>query len=146
MSLAHGSVTDMVSAAGAVKALIATLREAQNAPSEYQATIRELENFDAVLGDLQELARLCERFESYESLAQRVRLEALKCRVLIDPYRDKLAQYGRSLREGGSGHLPIYRYWKLHWQSSHRDDLEEFRRAIASQLQVMTIIIATAKM
>lgn len=62
MSLAHGSVTDIVSAAGAVKALITTLIEAQNAPSEYQATIRELENFDAVLGDLQEMARLCERF------------------------------------------------------------------------------------
>ena len=146
MALVSGSVTDIVTTAGTVKKLVATLREAQTAPSEYQAVIRELNNLDTVLGDLRDLAQLCDRIGSYESLAQRARLEALKCRALIDPYRDKIAQYRGSLREGGSGNPSRDQYWKLHWRSSHQDDLEEFRRAISSQLQVMTVIIATAKM
>jgi len=146
MALVSGSVTDIVSAGGAVKKLIATLREAQSAPSEYQSTIRELGNLDTVLVDLQDLALLCDRIGSYESLAQRARLEALKCRALTDPYRDKISQYRQSLREGGSGNSSRDKYWQLHWRSSHQDDLEEFRRAISSQLQVMTVIIATAKM
>src|ERR1700712_4225369 len=127
MSLVSGPVTDIVCAAGAVKTLIATLREAHNAPSEYRAVIRELENFDTVLGDLQELAHLCDRIGSYESLAERARLEALKCHALIDPYQDRIAKYRRSLREGGSGNLSRDKYWNLHWRTSHRDNLEEFR-------------------
>lgn len=134
MALVSGSVADIVSAAGAVRTLITTLHESQKAPLEYHAALRELGNFETVLGDLRDLAQLCDRIGSYGSLAQRARLEALKCRALIGPYRDKIARYRRSLREGGSGNLSRDKYWKLHWRSSHLDDLEEFRRSISSQM------------
>jgi len=110
MALVSGSVTDILSAAGAVRTLIETLKDAQNTPLEYQAMIRKIKNFDTVLGDLQDLAHVCDRIRSYESLAQRARLEALKCRALIVSYRDKIAQYRRSLREGGSSNLSRDKY------------------------------------
>jgi hypothetical protein len=81
-----------------------------------------------------------------ESLSQRARLEALKCRALITPYQDKIAKYRQSLREGGSSSSARDKYWKLHWRLSHQADLEKFQSAMSSQMQVMTAIMVIATM
>lgn len=131
MALVSGAVTDVVSAAGAVQSLIFTLRESENAPSEHRAVLRERADFESVLDDLKDLAELCDRVGGHQSLAQRARLQALKCRALIDPYQNKISQYPVTLRESGSGNSSRDKYWKLHWRLSHQEDLEGFRRAIA---------------
>jgi len=146
VGLTFGSVGDIISVCSIIKELITALREFKGSSSEYQTTIRELQNVDTVLTDLHDLACLCDRLGGYESLAQRVRLEALKCESLITPFRDKISKYTESLRIGGCGNVARDAFWKLHWRISHRDDLEEFRRALKVQTEVMTVIIVTAKM
>lgn len=96
------------------RSLIRILNELQKALSEYRFVFRDSKNFKIVPKDLRNLAQVCGRIGSYESLAQRAKLEALKCRALTDPYIDKIAQFLQSLREDGSGDLSRDDYRKLH--------------------------------
>jgi hypothetical protein len=146
MSLPYGSVNDLISAAGLVRTFISALREAQNAPLEYQIVIRELGNLETVLLEVRELSYLCRCLGGYEALAEQAQLQALKCRTLVAPYQKKITKYGKSLRVGGSDSSSKDRYWKFHWRVSHQEDLEEFRRSIRTQIEVMMAIMATAKM
>jgi hypothetical protein len=146
MSFTFGSVGDIISVTLLAKELVTALGEAQGSSTEYQSTIRELQSLGHTLLELDALAKACEGSKDYSSLAQTAKLEALKCRVLINSFQSKMSKYSESLRIGGSGSISKDVYWKLHWRMSHKQCVDEFRYGMRSHTEALTALLVTANM
>ncbi|KAF2429776.1 hypothetical protein EJ08DRAFT_267525 [Tothia fuscella] len=136
-----GSAGDIIQVALLVKSLVNALSESNGSLSEYQTTVRELNNLDGVIYELQGLVDLCRSAGGYDTLIGIVEVEVSKCKALMLPFLLQLDKYKQSLRVGGSGKPVRDAYKKMHWKLSRQDCLDEFRRAINIQRECMLALL-----
>src|ERR1700722_11690738 len=98
-----GSVGDIITVVGIIKELIVTLNDSRGSSADYQRFTHELRNFENILHNLDALIKACENHTEYTALRITAKLEALECSRLVEPFKEKLQRYSRSLRPGGSG-------------------------------------------
>jgi hypothetical protein len=145
MNFTFGSVGDIIAICGLIKALVDTLSESKGSSAKFQALVQHLGNLEAGLRELEDLSQVCARVGGYESLGRRARFEAFSCRQPIEQFKSSIDKYRLSLRYGGSGNQAKDLYWKIRFAIAHKDEVETFQQYIRDRLQVISIIIITAK-
>jgi len=133
MPITFGSVGDIISVCQVVNELLQALNDCRGSSSEYQGLMRELWSFERALLEVEQLASHCGKI-------------ATQCRSSIDDFLRKIRRYRSSLREGGSGSSVRDAFWKIHWRTSHKDDLQKFRTIINGHLSSIDILLLTSGM
>jgi hypothetical protein len=146
VAVTFGSVGDIITVVGIIKDLVTTLNNSRGSSADYQRVIRELNTFQNILHQLDDLTKFCENHPDYTALRDTARLEALECARLVEPFKKKLQRYSESLRIGGSGNTVKDAYEKVHYRLLGKDDAEQFRKAVCTRVGAMTALLITANM
>jgi hypothetical protein len=83
MSLACGSVGDMLAVAGLVRELIITLNDTRGASADYQRAISTLQNLHSLLLALDDLSKLCEQRDDSVAESFTARFQAQQCHQYV---------------------------------------------------------------
>lgn len=143
LALTFGSVGDIIGVASLIKDIIDTLSDSRGASGEYQRTIADLHDLYHLLLKLDSLATECEQRESFITEGLTARLKAQDCRVLAEDFLDKIQKYSKSLKKGGSGNKARDVYWKLHWRMTHGEYVEDFRKKVQMQIELISMLLWT---
>ncbi len=146
MPITFGSVGDIISVCQVVNELLQALNDCRGSSSEYQGLMRELWSFERALLEVEQLASHCGKLAEINALQQTAKQIATQCRSSIDDFLRKIRRYRSSLREGGSGSSVRDAFWKIHWRTSHKDDLQKFRTIINGHLSSIDILLLTSGM
>jgi hypothetical protein len=146
VAVTFGSVGDIIAVVGIIKDLITTLNDSRGSSADYQRILRELTSLQNILHHLDDLTKACEIHPDYTALRDAARLEALECARLVEPFKEKLQRYSRSLRIGGSGNAVKDAYEKVHYRVLGKDDVEQFRNDVRTRVEAMTALLMTASL
>ena len=146
MPITFGSIGDIISLSLLIKDLIKCLNSSRGSSAEYQAVIRELQNLDHALLEVEALTRSCEQTVQLNALTATVDQCAEQCRKCITKFHDQVKKFGKSLQPGGSGSFVRDTLSKIRWQVSEKDDLAKFRAEINAHCFSINMLLTTTGM
>jgi hypothetical protein len=142
MSIVGLSASDVFLITKLTARIISALREERGAKSQYQEAVRSLESLRHTLLEIQELSSSTERSRLNDLLKTQIGSSI----DLISGFTEKIAKYEKHLgAKPVGGHLRGS-FRKAQWAIRAARDLDDFRKLVTPQLEVIKLILSKETM
>ncbi|KAL1635630.1 hypothetical protein SLS56_001683 [Neofusicoccum ribis] len=127
------SVGDVVAASKLISEVINSLKEAGGASSAYQELIRELENLDRALKQVDQLQGI---------EADGIKCAALSCRFIITDFLRSIEKYGKTLAVGSTSAKVAGTARKAQWQTVQKSEVKKLREYVVAHVGTINMMLA----
>ena len=136
------SAGDIIAGIKLVKDLITAIQDSKGSSKEYLELISELRGLESALFGVKKLPLRSEQYQQQAVLREAV----IRCRACIDDFLTTVTKYHSHLRLDGSQRPWRDAIRKIQWRLSKREDIEQFRSAIAFHTQILQILLITTQL
>ena len=143
MPVTFGSVGDIVSVTLLIKDLVVALDDCRGSAQSFQQLSKHLQSLERALLQVDLLVRKHEATLELNALCVAAREAACACRSSAEPFLDRVKEYQRYLKPGGSGNLLKDAKRKIQWKALRKEKVDKFYAQITahtSSLEMLLIV------
>jgi len=141
-----GGLGDVLALIGLLREVAAALDGSKGSKAEYQAVQRELEGFEAVLVQLDQLWQARRDDEELNGIFQSTESTVADCQRCIEVFSKQTVKFDRSLGVGQGGNVCRDVTMKVRWQMSKKEEVERVRAQLVQQKTSLGLLLSMANM
>ncbi|KAF2092431.1 hypothetical protein NA57DRAFT_50298 [Rhizodiscina lignyota] len=146
MSVAFGSVGDIISVCLLAKQLVDTLDASRGSSAEFQNLIIELRSLERSLLETEAFFRAHKDDQKLAAIGEESSRVVAACQKSIETFSNRVKKYEAALKKDSSSNLVKGAVMKVRWQISEKESISKFRAEVTGHCNAIGMLLATANL